>query len=532
MGAQLLTVFYVSSVAIALGVLIIEIYGRRAPNFIYYSYLVLMVFILAIGRLFEFAATSFPTALVAVRVIYVVQPFIMPFLFLFVLEYSEIRLKKRYIASLLTIPVVSTVLVLTWPFQNIFFGSLEFVNDSIIPHIQNEETVFFHIAQIYNIIVALAACVSLFVVRYRGDKKYHKQTIIIIAVAVLPVIAAFLNVFDSSGFDYTPGFLGTSCLLMSISNLSCGCYRVAPLTREQMVEAMSDGYVTVDMQGHFLDANLAAKRILPQLALINIGDKLSEAEDISWLRKPSSERRGEFSVQEANGSHRHYQLSETDVMDSGKTIARCIMIFDVTDAKKLLEEASHLAERDALTGLYNRRTLFGRGEHLFNNLTGGDIGACALMIDIDFFKTVNDTYGHIQGDEVLKTVATVLSSHFRTTDLLARYGGEEFSVFLPEITEQLMIENARKLRERVETLTFDVNTSTFGVTISIGVSVYDPTRHLSFDALIADADAALYTAKNSGRNTIYLAKPTTDSNGISDGQITFICALKPTEEET
>lgn len=140
-----------------------------------------------------------------------------------------------------------------------------------------------------------------------------------------------------------------------------------------------------------------------------------------------------------------------------------------------------------------------------------------LMLDIDHFKNINDTYGHMMGDEVLKALANVMSTRFRDMEI-ARYGGEEFCAFMPDIPESTVFEIAKTMRERIEKLEFASDGVIFNVTISIGLSFYDANRHLTFDMLFSDADAALYAAKNNGRNTIYVSR-------FVSGDLTFECAL-------
>jgi diguanylate cyclase (GGDEF)-like protein len=178
------------------------------------------------------------------------------------------------------------------------------------------------------------------------------------------------------------------------------------------------------------------------------------------------------------------------------------MIYDITETKQLLDQVSLMAERDALTGLMNRGAFYQKGTSLLSKMAGHHSRACLFMIDIDFFKKVNDTYGHLKGDDVLKTVAGMLSAHLRKTDLVARYGGEEFCAFLPDISQPAAVNVAEKLRERAEALEFSVDEAIFRITISIGLAMYDRTRHESLEALLATADALLYAAKNSGRNKV------------------------------
>jgi diguanylate cyclase (GGDEF)-like protein len=181
------------------------------------------------------------------------------------------------------------------------------------------------------------------------------------------------------------------------------------------------------------------------------------------------------------------------------------MIYDATDTKKLLDDVSSLAELDTLTGISNRRALYQRFENLRSNMTDEE-NLCLLMLDVDFFKKVNDVYGHIKGDEVLKKIAERLSERFRKSDTVARYGGEEFCVLLSGIQLNVGINLARNLREDIANQTFSSDSENFNVTISIGIATFDRNRHSSLDSFISDADAALYAAKNSGRNTIYYVR--------------------------
>lgn len=123
-----------------------------------------------------------------------------------------------------------------------------------------------------------------------------------------------------------------------------------------------------------------------------------------------------------------------------------------------------------------------------------------LFIDIDKFKEINDTYGHQTGDYVIKTIAKILKSSTRITDILSRYGGEEFAILLPETNEEGAYEVAERLRKIVETYDFNYSGKKLKVTVSIGVASYDGKRRSKPETIIKEADTALYEAKNLGRN--------------------------------
>lgn len=167
------------------------------------------------------------------------------------------------------------------------------------------------------------------------------------------------------------------------------------------------------------------------------------------------------------------------------------------------EQGKDLASRDGLTGLINHRTLHEslRTEKIRANRQQYNIGV--LMMDIDHFKSVNDTYGHPIGDVVIKGIAGAISGEIRKEiDVVARYGGEEFVVGLIDTTPEGMIETAERIRHAVMDLEFDVHqASPLRVTVSIGAFLVKPDFH-DMKKAVNNADQALYKAKESGRNQV------------------------------
>jgi diguanylate cyclase (GGDEF)-like protein/PAS domain S-box-containing protein len=181
-----------------------------------------------------------------------------------------------------------------------------------------------------------------------------------------------------------------------------------------------------------------------------------------------------------------------DITQQSETIDRLQReLAMTTSAKKLAEEKGAI---DALTGLYNRGTL---EETLKHRADAGMPFSC-IMFDIDHFKQVNDTFGHLEGDEVLKKVALVLKECSRGHDVACRYGGEEFVLVLPENGLTDAVNVAERIRLRVAA---EVGLpSGRNITISAGCSEYKATE--TYVHVLQRADEALYTAKNSGRNQV------------------------------
>jgi diguanylate cyclase (GGDEF)-like protein len=169
------------------------------------------------------------------------------------------------------------------------------------------------------------------------------------------------------------------------------------------------------------------------------------------------------------------------------------------------QRLTRLANTDDQTGLYNHRYFYQRLEEEFKRADRYGSDLSLILLDIDHFKQVNDTYGHQQGDAVLRELAAVLHRTIRETDLLARYGGEEFAVLLPETNLAGTYQQAERLRRQVKAHYFEALMGK-PLTISCGVACL-PFATETFtvprqrqDALISWADQALYTAKRGGRD--------------------------------
>ncbi len=178
----------------------------------------------------------------------------------------------------------------------------------------------------------------------------------------------------------------------------------------------------------------------------------------------------------------------------------------VIEAKRYANSLKQMAVKDPLTGLYNRRFV----EQILDNLTAGilrrDTVLGVLMCDVDYFKKVNDKYGHDVGDEILAGVAKVLKDNVRKADIVARFGGEEFLILLVDIRKGEAEKVAEKLRKKVEETNFETKAGVIKKTISIGVSEFPVDTKAIWQA-IKFADVALYKAKELGRNRVIRFKP-------------------------
>ncbi|WP_152207332.1 EAL domain-containing protein [Marinobacter changyiensis] len=196
--------------------------------------------------------------------------------------------------------------------------------------------------------------------------------------------------------------------------------------------------------------------------------------------------------------------SAAPIRDRGGRLIGAVMVFhDVTHARKLAAKVTHQANHDGLTGLLNRQAFEQRLRNLLEAPGGMDGSHSLLFMDLDQFKVINDTCGHLAGDALLRTLGPVLQGHLRHSDLLARLGGDEFGVLLQDCPVPVAKRIASALKEELEELNFTWDGKPFRVGLSIGQVNFSDSSWSLADLLNA-ADNACYLAKENGRNRIHL----------------------------
>jgi diguanylate cyclase (GGDEF)-like protein len=197
-------------------------------------------------------------------------------------------------------------------------------------------------------------------------------------------------------------------------------------------------------------------------------------------------------------------LSEQDVQFAEQVITAAVAAlekaYDLENAVMGQEQMRHLAETDPLTNCFNRRALMAKLEQEMDRAARYATMLTGMMIDIDNFKQINDTHGHLVGDRVLKQLANLLKREQRSVDIVARYGGEEFVVLLPETTSAESRNFAERILRRVATHDFGESGKPVRVTISVGIASYPDERVTDGESLLKLADSHLYRAKSDGRN--------------------------------
>jgi len=284
------------------------------------------------------------------------------------------------------------------------------------------------------------------------------------------------------------------------------------------LQAIADGVITTDNHGTIVYINPMAERLtgwsqqaaqgLPLMKVLTIypegSTQLAESPIGPCLHQQSTVSMSKLTLAHREGQRASVELAATAMRDrTGQVIGAVLAIHDVTAMHTLAQQMQYQASHDALTGLINRREFERRLTRLLDSTRTQQQEHALCYLDLDQFKVVNDTCGHVAGDELLKQLASILSETIRGRDTLARLGGDEFGVLLGECP----LEKAQRIAEHfcksVKNFRFVWGDKAFEVGVSIGLVQINQYSE-SITSVLSQADAACYAAKDKGRNRVHI----------------------------
>jgi len=288
-----------------------------------------------------------------------------------------------------------------------------------------------------------------------------------------------------------------------------------PETFQTIVNCSVDAVVIIDEQGNIVFWNQSAEIMFGYREAEVLGVYMHDILPAQHLRQRADEAFLQFKKSgeaPAAGKILHVQGrrksgQEFDVQFSLKTV-RCqgklityAFLRDISELIGLQNKLQSIANTDSLTGILNRRAFTEQTHKAFSYAQRHNYPLTLLMLDIDFFKRINDTFGHAAGDSALQRFTDTVSASIRQEDIFGRVGGEEFCLLLPSVTAERGFKVAEKIRAAVEAQTLTLDNTAITMTVSIGLSYRLPTD-VSLPEMQQRADKALYEAKHTGRNRV------------------------------
>lgn len=455
-----------------------------------------------IGYGFELRANSLSLIDFCLNIEYFGVAFMPAFWFFVVYKVHFKRTPSNKIWALLIILALLTLFFkVTNNYHHIFYSQMSTVSayGHMLALNSKGPWYFVHIASFY---IVMTFGIVVFFLDWK--KSGYKLNSPLFWLFLSPVMPGLLLLTTLSGvtppmLDLTPFGLAASSGLVFITLFQCDFLELNEKIKDTALSEIREGLLVLDEKNRLAYFNKAGSGFFHWLDTSLIGKELSYIGEGKLILE-HSEDQFEFAIIREDKSI-CLELRKSMLKEREKVLGSVYVIQDITDQKQSLQALKHLASFDVLTNLYNRRKLMEEALQELNNKK--IMRVAVLMMDIDRFKKINDLYGHLAGDEVIKEIAAVCKEKIEKIGIIGRYGGEEFFALISNIDTDRAYEIAEELRAAVEALRVFYNEETLRVTISIGLITEETSSSpLDLDELINKADRELYSAKAKGRNQV------------------------------
>ncbi|GAP08054.1 MAG TPA: GGDEF domain-containing protein [Anaerolinea thermolimosa] len=474
-----------------------------------FSFLLLSAALYSLGYAVELSRADLRGVLEAIRLEYMGLAFVPAFFLLFAIRFTRnTPTPPGLIAGLLAMPVITVVLVFTQEHHQLYYIHPRVTMTGFYPALSFERGIGYVLTMFYALVCEFSGLVLLIVHAFRVSPRYRLQAQTIALGALFPVASSVFYFLDFIPFhiDPIPFALSLAGVLFAFALFKLKLFELVPAARELAIDAVRDAFLVVDAFGQVQDFNRAITA-LPGAEALKIGEPLPMDNPLVkklWPLLHEGQDELEFFIEQSSGEERYYRAKAYPIYGKRSQYnGQAVLISDVTETVGLLHQLSYQANVDELTGLLNRRHLMKMGARELEASHRSGLPLGVILIDLDHFKSVNDTCGHAAGDEVLRSVAECFRRGVRSVDLLGRYGGEEFAVFLPGADLEATVRVAERLRESLASWSVLKQDENLRITASFGV--YAANSDLTIDQLLSIADQALYRAKQEGRNRVVSA---------------------------
>jgi diguanylate cyclase (GGDEF)-like protein/PAS domain S-box-containing protein len=470
----------------------------------------------SLGYAITLSYNSIESILTGIKIEYTGIVFIPVFWIIFAVKYSGLEIKNRRYTYplLLIIPLITLTLVYTSQYHHLYYRSLTINETKYFSNALVEKGIWYFVHLIYNNVIILVG--NLFFFRLiLGTSGYLRiQASLTFTASIIPWIGdtLYLTGLTVYNLDYTPFLLTIMGSFLLLALFRYKMFDLTPIARSIVFNEMRDPVIVLDNENRLVDFNHAAhsffKTSKDELIGLQAGEVLKHYDDFYNQLITNDMKAIEF--QEFNNEEiNHYTSYITPIYSRSQRLkGKILTIQDITSEKMILKRLNDLATIDELTGINNRRSLRELCTVELHKANRFSRPLSILLMDIDFFKNINDTYGHLAGDEVLRLVAQSFQKNLRLCDITGRYGGEEFVIALPETGKEEAKEVAYRIKKNIATLKIAYEVNIISLTISIGVYTIDSNdSKATIEYAFSKADEALYRAKNSGRNKVVVYTP-------------------------
>ncbi len=427
-----------------------------------------------------------------------------------IISYKHYYNKNMTIKAVLltcAIPFVTMFFNATKDYHTLYYTDIKLIEHGTYSTVYLSRGSWYYIFYLYSL-VCLVISTAFFYKAWKV-KKYSVriQSFWLLIGSLSPLVGSIIYFFTGprNGIDIIPYSFLVPNVIFFIVLFKYDFLEIKDIVRSYSFGQIKEGIFVIDEKNRIIDFNNSAAETFDWLDSLNVGNSILKYEEGKKIIEKSAGNKGDFFEVGFNkkGEEKVYEFKVSSLTEKGRIIGRLFLFQDITEQKLAIERLNYMATHDSLSEVYNRGKMMQEIEKTLSlfERKGGDLSL--MMIDIDYFKTINDKYGHVFGDMVIRGVARAFKSVLKNEGVIGRYGGEEFIILLSGKGRQEAFEISENVREHIMKQQFTICSDIVNVTISIGlVTLECPGKAVAPQELINRADTALYTAKNSGRNNV------------------------------
>ena len=475
-----------------------------------FSLICLAIAIYVIGYSFELKSDSIEEIKFFLKMEYFGQPFIFVFWFMFSYKlYTNKNTPLNLNVLIFAIPVLTHFLNVTNEYHHLYYTEISAVsyNGFIVAKLEKGPWYFIHAAYCYAMLIA---GLWLFYKAWRkSPNAISLQSLIILFIGCsfpAGISIIYLAGLSPYGIDLIPFGMSFLAICLYISFFRYNFLDLDEIIGSIIFSEIQEGIIVVDNDNKLLNFNNSAQKIFEWVNEKNIGFDIASISNEAKKIFSNNDELFEVKIIKGN-THFFYEFHVTKLKKNKKDLGLVYLVRDISKETEAFMELDSIASYDFLTQVYNRRKFLEEAEIEVMMAKRHSSFLSILMLDIDNFKVVNDKYGHLAGDSVIKSIIDICCNSVRSTDIVGRYGGEEFVVLLSGASVENAYKIAENIRKHVEEMDIKYQENKISLTISIGVSSTDSNKvieekEFDINELLKKADIALYDAKNSGRNCV------------------------------
>ncbi|KLU64732.1 putative diguanylate cyclase AdrA [Desulfosporosinus acididurans] len=484
--------------------LLVAIYSfrKRDPATNYFAVFSLSITFYSLG----YAMELYSDTLVRMRfwnfVEYIGLPFLPALWLVFTFEYNNKHIGLIEKLCIFMIPFMTFIFRVTNSLNHFYYLSVKVTSNYYFPVLYIEKGPWYWVHALFVTSCFIVANYVYYAVYKKSIGPIRRQGAILLIASLLPWVTVVLDLLNLSplDIDYGPFAVTSSVILFFIAFLRYHFLNIKPLARDKAFELTNDGIIVLDTNYNIIDFNPSAVVICNDLRENVIGKDVQVVlgRYKGLVYSILNEAESQCDLEDPKGNYRVNTVRILEV--NHRQVGYLVTLTDITKYVNMMQELNHLASRDALTGVYNRRYFVELSSREIVKAKRYNHALSLIIIDLDYFKQINDTHGHQAGDLVLIEVVKCCRNSIRSIDIFGRFGGEEFVILFPETNLGECNIIAGRILKNIENTIVSYENKHIKITASLGVTGTNFLYNQSLDIFLKKADQALYQAKSEGRN--------------------------------